>query len=188
MLQDIAQQIKNTAKDQITSIHTALPAKVVAVNTASCSVNVQPYGQYAMSDGASIAYPIIPDVPVAVMYCSGSGCAVAMPVKAGDDVLLIVSEAAIDEWRTGAKAAGTMRFDITNAIAIPGPVKNGALVQKAMSSGQMILGTPSCNIQIGAGGITINGSVKVNGEVTANGKALSTHIHSTPAGDSSAPK
>lgn len=188
MLGDIAQQIKEVAGDQVSNVHTALLGKVTAFDPGKCEATVQPYGSFAMSDGATAPYPAITQVPVVIPYCTGAGVGIGLPVKAGDDVLLIIPEVDIATWRTGSASNGSMRFDISNAVCIPGPLKKSPLMQKAVSSGGAVIGTAGCNIVVTAGGVTINGNVTVNGDVTAGGISLKNHTHTCPDGTTSAPQ
>ena len=168
MLQDIAQAIKDTAKEQIADIHTAIPARVVSFDAASCTATVKPYGLFRMGDGTTLEFPEITQAPVALPYSSSSGAAVAVPVMAGDDVLLLFPETELEAWRTESMPQGSMRFDLSNAIVLPGLMRSNALMSVAASQNAVVVGTPSVYIAVTSSGVTINGDVTVNGSIYAD--------------------
>ncbi len=98
------------------SIHTALPARVLAYNVATQTVDAKPTVRHE-----GVALPAIPNVPVA--FPRGGGGYLSFPLAPGDFVFLICSEVSLDQWRSkaGAETApGDPRLhSLTGAVAFP---------------------------------------------------------------------
>lgn len=170
MQQELVQQIEETAKDVMDGIHTALPAKIISFDPSKCVATIKPYGKYATSDGISLEYPTVTEVPVVFPVSPSTGVGMVFPVKAGDDCLIIVSEVELDEWRSGAESEGTLRFDLTSAIAIPGLLKTAnSLAMKACNLNAVILSAGSTEIAVSGSGVAIKGNLTVDGNITYTG-------------------
>lgn len=170
MQQELVQQIEQTTKDTIDMIHTALPAKVMTFNPDKCLATVKPYGKYTLSDGMTLEYPAITEVPVVFPFSASMEIGIAFPVKEGDDCLVILSEVELDEWRKGAKSEGPLRFDLTNAIAIPGLLRSGGgLLSKACSVPAVVVSASGSELMVSGSGIAISGNLKVDGNITYTG-------------------
>ena len=59
MLQEFVHQIKKTAQEVMTDMHTALPAKIVSVNSSEGLATVQPSVKMTLKNGDKIDYPQI---------------------------------------------------------------------------------------------------------------------------------
>ncbi len=186
MLQELTEEIESTAAAVVNDIHTAMPGEVVSFDAGSGTASVQPAGKFLTSDGDELDYPLITEVPVVFPFCQQINVGMAFPVKKGDSCLIIVSEVELDAWRSGAESEGALRFDLTNAVAIPGLQKGGgALVAKAAAQNAVMLGTPGAEIGISGdrvristagaqlevleSGITAGGNLKVNGNIFYTG-------------------
>lgn len=168
MIQEFTQSVEDTIQARINEIHTAIPAEIVSFNAEKAVATVKPLGKYKISDTILIDYPQISDVPVVIPVSASVG--VAFPVKPGDSCLIIVSEVELDKWRTGSDSQGSIRYDLTSAIAIPGLLKKGnSLLSKACKSNAVVIGSGANNITVSATGIEINGNIKVNGKISATG-------------------
>lgn len=140
MLQELTQEIENTARKVMGEMHTALPGTIVSFSPGSGMATVQPTGKYTSSSGKRLAYPRISDVPLSAPVCQSAGVGVAYPIKAGDSCIIIVSEVELDEWRSGAEADGSLQFDLSSAMAVPGLlVGGGDLIQKACSEDAVVM-------------------------------------------------
>ena len=172
MLQEVVQEINKTAQGALMDdLHTAIPGRIISVNGAKATV--QPLGQTKTSDGKMMDYPQLPSVPIVMPISSSGGIGVAYPVKAGDSCLLIISEVELDAWRTGAKAQGSLRFDLSNAVCLPGLLNYcPAAVASANSSGSVVI----------SGNVLVNGSLTVSGDVNGGGISLKSHTHNCPDG------
>lgn len=104
-----------------------IPATVIAYDAARQTVTVKPTvsGRYQDPDtGILIPFPLPQVANVPVAYPSSAGFSITWPLVPGDTVYLVVAEASLDEWKaTGAAEnipADVRRFDLTDAVAIPG--------------------------------------------------------------------
>lgn len=186
MMQEFAQQIEETARAVADEIHTALPGTVVTFDPGSGTATVKPDGKYMTADGKRLDYPQITDVPVVFPFCQTTGTGIAFPVLKGDSCLIVISEVELDEWRTGAESEGSLRFDLTNAVCVPGLLEGGgSLISKACKNNAVIAGagdteimvsdsgavitSGSAKITISDTGIAISGDLKVDGNISSTG-------------------
>ncbi len=183
MLQEFVQQTEETARSVLDEIHTALPGTITKFDAGSGTATVKPVGEYQTSDGKWLEYPAISGVPLVFPICQSIGAGIAFPVEKGDSCLIIISEVELDEWRSGAKSEGTLRFDLTNAIAIPGLLDGGSeLLKDAVSKKAVVvangdnriitsktmirLDTGGARLDVKEDGVEIQGNLKVSGSIT----------------------
>lgn len=172
MIQELTQEILNLAKSVLTDIHTALPCKIQSIDFTRCTASVQPVGTFRVS-GKELDYPVITEVPI-VLPCSQNGTGIVFPIKVGDSALLVISETELDEWRTGSKSQGALRFDLTNSMCIPGLLKEPLpFLKEANESDSVIISSGTSKISIGGSGIVIHGNVVVKGSVNTSGDIVS---------------
>lgn len=213
MMQELVQEVEDTARAVVDEIHTAMPGTIVSFNPSSGTATVQPNGKYMTADGKSLNYPQISDVPVQFPFCQTAGVGIAFPVGKGDSCIIIVSEVELDEWRTGAESEGSLRFDLTSAMCVPGLLEGGAdLVSKACKNNAVVVGNGDSEIMVADSGITmvsgdtkmtlsdagvaISGNLKVTGNIssTKTVKAgeidLKEHVHKSaePGQDTGKPE
>lgn len=171
MLQEVTAEIEETARAVMNELHSALPGKIVSFNASKCTATVKPIGQYVTSDGTTMDYPKITEVPIVFPYSKESGIGIAIPVKSGDSCLIIISEVELDEWRNGSRSEGSLRFDLTSAVAIPGLMKSGgSLFSEANSSNAVVIGAGSgVRLIVSKSGITARGDLKVEGNIYYTG-------------------
>jgi len=139
--------ITQTITKHQADIHTALVAKVVAVN--SKSVDAKPVTNRQFK-GESIELPVFPDVPLITLQ--GGSSYIHLPVSAGDYCLLIVAERDIENWFDGLDNASpkTKRMhDYSDCFALVG-------------------------INPEAGAISIPSTTTIQGDVIHNGKNTQT--------------
>jgi len=167
----------------------ALPAVVVSFDPETCTSVVQPAvgGVRYDADGAPTAttLPVISDVPV--VFPTAGGCALTLPVRAGDEVLLVFSSRPIDSWwQSGGvqRPAGARMHDLADAFAIPGPVSRPAVLPNISTSQAQLrneAGTASISLNPDTGAVSIvaPGGVAISGgPLTHNGKNVGeTHTH-----------
>ena len=170
MYQEFAQEVENTARAVVNDIHTALPGKITSFDPKKGVAVVQPKGKYLTTEGASLEYPMISDVPVAFPYCQSSDVGMVFPVKQGDNCLIIVSEVELDEWRSGAESEAPLRYDLTSAMVIPDLMLGGsAAMQKAMERDAVVIKAKSAEIVVSDGLVSVTADVSIKGNVTING-------------------
>lgn len=186
MLQEFTQEVEGTAREVVNEIHTALPGEIVSFDAGSGSASVKPAGKFVTSDGQKLDYPVITEVPVVFPFCQQAGVGVAFPVNAGDSCIIIISEVELDAWRSGAESEGSLRFDLTSAMAVPGLLEGGSdLVKKATDQNAVVIGTSgaeviisdegvsvdtgSTMIDVSESGIAVRGDLKVDGNISYTG-------------------
>lgn len=167
MRQDFVQQIYNTIHEVVNEIHTAMPGKIVEYSGGMASV--KPSLRFKTPKGEYLPYPVIANVPVVVTR--GKNAAIAVPIKAGDDCLIIISEQAIDEWASGAEDDTQLKFDLTNAICIPGLSSASMEAQEeANSTDSVVIACGNNKICVSDESIVVWGDVKVEGNLTYTGE------------------
>ena len=186
MLQEVVQEIENTARSVLDGVHTAMPGEITSFDPGSGRAVVKPNGQFTSSGGKRMAYPAISDVPVAFPVCQSAGVGIAYPVKAGDSCIIIVSEVELDEWRSGAESEGSLRFDLSSAMAVPGLlVGGGEMIQKACARDAVVIAGGASEVMVSEDQITasigdtefrlteaeiaIRGDLKVDGDISYTG-------------------
>lgn len=115
----------NTIQKQINtslaSIFTALPASIVTYDSSKKTCSVQINLKKTYRSGDVISYPIIHNVPV--LFYQTATTLISLPLKKGDQVLLIFCQRSLDEWHNKdgeLTPEDSRKFDINDAIAIPG--------------------------------------------------------------------
>jgi hypothetical protein len=132
---------------QTARIHTMIPGTVVSYNEATQTATCQPSikGRHKDATGALVAYtqPALPNCPIA--FPSGGGYSITWKLEAGDPVLLLFAERALDEWKTVSGGDheprdAVRRFDLTDAIALPcGKSPSSPLPAEAYSADAMVV-------------------------------------------------
>lgn len=185
MLQEFTQEIENTARAVVNDIHTALAGEIVSYNPGAGTATVKPCGSFVTSDGKSLKYPTITEAPVIFPFCQSAGVGMAYPVKAGDSCIIIISEVELDSWRSGGGSNGSLRFDLTSAMVIPGLLEGGCQASQKASQENAVIITAGdvtvkvsdngCKIDTGStildvtdSGVSIKGNVTVQGTVHAD--------------------
>lgn len=186
MIQEVVQEIENTVMDVMKGIHTAMPGTISSFDPGSGKATVKPSGKYTSSSGKRIAYPQISDVPVAFPVCQSAGVGIAFPVKAGDSCIIIVSEVELDEWRSGAESEGSLQFDLSSAMAVPGLLVGGSeMIQKACVQDAVVIVSGTSEVLVSEEKITasigdteftlteediaIRGNLRVDGDISYTG-------------------
>ena len=207
MYQELSQEIENTARAVIDEIHTALPGEIISFSAETGMAAVKPNGRYITSDGKKLEYPVITEVPLVFPFCQQAGVGMAFPVNKGDSCIIIISEVELDEWRSGAQSEGSLRFDLTSAMAVSGLLLGGGeLFGKAIKENAVVLGASGVELAVSGDGvevkvdsmtfsisdsvITAGGDLKVKGDIISTGDikageiSLKQHIHkSAEAGE-----
>jgi len=168
--QELTLELKNMAAETLQCVHTALPGTIISFDPEACTASVNPCGKYKKPDGALIGFPPLSNVPV--WFPQGGAAQMAWPVRGGDGCLLVFAEQALDQWRTGVGSGTDLRFDLTNAIAIPG-LKAGfnPLAVEAVARGALVLASGGNRFALSMDGIQIDGNVTVNGSLNVGGNS-----------------
>ncbi len=167
MEQEFVKQCKNLVEDFIKGIHTALPGKILNFDPKSGLAAVQPLANNG-SRGNRLLYPPVYGVPVLFPQGWGQKISLVFPVQAGDGCLLIMAEQALDYWLYGQETGLELRFDLSNALAIPGLFSHPSeLLTEACLEQALILEAHNKRIKISSNGLEITGDLIVNGQIKA---------------------
>lgn len=107
------------------AIWTALPGEIVSVDFAAMTCVVQPTTQIRQlyPDGTYkiVTMPTLLDCPI--VFASAGGYTLTLPMKAGDEVLVVFASRCIDNWwqKGHAQPPAEMRMhDLSDGFALPG--------------------------------------------------------------------
>lgn len=185
MIQEFVKQMKALVGSMINDIHTAVPARILEYNASNGTATVKPCGVMA-ANRQSLDYPLISGVPVMICCSVSTNAGIAFPVKAGDDCLLIFSEQDISGWQNGMGQDISLKYDLTNAIAIVGlsnravsAVKNASDNDKVrifcgettvdVEKGRVEVNVGSTKLTVADGNVRIDGSLTVSGNIVYGG-------------------
>lgn len=206
MLQEFTAEIEQTARAVVNDIHTAMPGEIILYDAGAGTATVKPIGKFITSDGKELDYPTITEAPVSFPFCQNAGVGIAFPVKKGDSCIIIVSEVELDAWRSGADSEGSLRFDLTSAMVIPGLLEGGSSASERASRENAVILTAGdaevtvsgdgCKIDTGStvlnvsdSGVSIKGNLTVTGDVKAGSVSLKEHTHTdSDGGNTTKPK
>lgn len=165
----MVQKIEDLVYDVINnSLHTALPGKILSYDTEKGMAAVQPYGTYQTPDGRKLNYPILSNVPV--LFSGTAGTIIAFPIQKEDECLLIISEQELDSWLYHGVSENILRYDLSNAIAIPGLMRTGRKeVKEAIEKEAIIIHANNTKLTISNHGIQAEGNIFIQGNITCTG-------------------
>ena len=141
---------------------------------------------YADKQNADIqidGYPLISSVPVSFIF--GGDFSIQVPVKEGDDCIVLFCDGDLDNWVEGkgyVPAFSQDKHGLNGAVALVGLTNLNTKVSDYITDGVRIKYKGS-SIELKDSGITIKGNVTVEGTITANGEitsgaiGLTTHLH-----------
>lgn len=154
MMQEFVQQIENVVREATYDIHTALPGTIEAFDPASGMAVVKPQATMVMKNGTKLNYPSIVKVPV--IFPRGQNTVIAYPVIPGDGCMVIVSENDMKPWMShGKETDSDMKFDLTNAVCIPGLYGEGnKTMQKAQEENAIIIKNEDMELMLKKDGLS----------------------------------
>lgn len=199
------------------SVWTALPGYITAVDFTTMTVTVQPTVQGVITgiDGTEtkVNLPLLIHVPVC--FPKAGGFALTLPIAVNDEVLVVFASRCIDAWwqQSGVQPPMEDRMhDLSDGFCIPGPCSVPNVIPNISTTGAQLRNTAGTTyIELSANGnikivtpgelditgpVNITGDVIVTGKVTASGEVMSgvipltAHIHSgvtTGTGNSGGP-
>lgn len=174
LLDVLSQHASNERND----IHTALPAKVVSCDGHSATVQLMI--TQVMKGGETLALPPLVDVPVG--FYRGGGFCVTVPVKAGDEGLVIFAERCIDGWYVSGQQSAPLdtRFhDYSDAFFLPqGSSQPNRIPAYSADSLSLQTDDGSTFIRIKPGKIIMQGDIEHTGNRTQQGNSLVNGDHS----------
>lgn len=141
MLQEFAQEVKNTITEILHGVHTAIPGKIVKYYPDKCEAEILPFCKFKKPNGEFIDYPQLNHIPILFPQSMGQDCTMVYPIQPGDECLILAQEQTLDTWRGGGSESNNdLRFDLTNAVAIMGMfAKAQPLAQEAQDEDKIII-------------------------------------------------
>lgn len=198
MMQEFTQQVEAMARAVTDDIHTALPGEITSLDASAGLATAKPIGKYTNTNGEQMEYPIITDAPVVFPLCQSAGAGMAFPVLKGDSCLILVSEVELDEWRTGAKSEGALKFDLSSAVVLPGLLQGGGdIVAKACKKNAVVVSAGGTELMVSDAGVNIDGDLIVTGDIKTSTGTVKvgsidlkkhTHTSTTPGTKTSIPE
>ncbi len=150
---DFTEAVRTIVNSRLSTVFSAMPAVIESYSGGKATVKP------AINISGSDKMPVLSDVPV--VFPNSSSAGIVFEVSKGDPVLLVFSCNSIDEWlQSNGKDTETddpRRFDITDAIAIPGLFPFGSAPELSTSDG--------CVMRYKDTSVTIkkNGDVQIGG-------------------------
>ncbi|EPK6164443.1 Gp138 family membrane-puncturing spike protein [Providencia stuartii] len=166
------------AQNQRYDIHTALPGKLLSCNGHSATVELMI--SHVTKEGKVIALPPLVDVPVG--FYRGGGFCITVPVREGDEGLVIFAERCIDGWYVSGKQSQPLdhRFhDLSDAFFLPqGSSQPNKIPNYSSDSLSLQTDDGSTFIRMQSGKIMIKGDIEHQGNYQLTGNALIKGNHS----------
>lgn len=123
--EDIREAVETIVEGRLAELHTAEHCTVVSFDASKQTCVLQPTNKAMIRkpDGSTewVTKPQIPDVKV--HFPSGNGLTLTFPIKAGDEVLAVMSSRSPDVWQQSGgeqQIIDTRMHDLSNAFCIPG--------------------------------------------------------------------
>lgn len=119
-------RLLNSVRDSVfAGLRVACPGRVESYDAAKQTVNVkllvQDFYEDAGGERRYVSEPVLSNVPL--QFPGGGGMRITFPMAAGDPVLVIFADRAIDQWQASGNEGtpeDTRRHHISDAFAIPG--------------------------------------------------------------------
>lgn len=175
-------ELGHTAR--MAEVHTAIGARVIS--RSGGTVDVRPLVQRAVPrvDGGVLLedLPVVRSVPI--VWPRGGGFFVELPLEAGDDVLLVCSEADLGRYLDTGEAGAPIdhrRHHLASAVAFPGLVPFSAMLADTDAiPGELVLGKVGSGPLLRISGTTIKIGRNAVGKA-ANADALGSHLDAIAA-------
>lgn len=120
----LAEVIQVMIDSNLIDLHVCLPGKIVKYDSSTQMATIQP-SLLKMNENFTVPYPWppVPKVPIVFPRAVSGQAFIHMPLIPGDDVVMVVSERSLDNWKqTGilTDPADRRKFNISDAFAFPG--------------------------------------------------------------------
>jgi len=118
---DLSTIIQNTFRAMVAEMNTSLPGEIVSYDFKKRQPSIKPLIKKKFLNDDTLALPIINNVPV--IFPGTSKIGMHFPLRKKDSVLIVFSQRSLDKWLESGKDVDpqdTRKFDLTDAVAIPG--------------------------------------------------------------------
>lgn len=161
------ENVLNTVQNVIADTRIALPCKVLSFD--GIKVNVQPLTKITKTVGDKetfVEFPVIENVPVIIPYAQSLGLSLTLPLSAGDNGLLIISDRELSSFVNGDGLtpkqpykqnvfSNTRSRNLKDAIYIPGLSPNSKSLSVDTSHIELRNKVRSIYISLGEDGIKL---------------------------------
>lgn len=152
------------------SMRVAIPGIIESFDPTEQTVRVQPAIRERVQDGTMqvrwVNLPLLLDVPIVLPRAGGF--ALTMPIRPGDECLVVFADMCIDAWWANGDIQNQIeqrRHDLSDAFAILGTWSQPRRVPNyAMDAAELRIDDGSAKISIRSGAIDIDApTVRING-------------------------
>jgi len=166
------------------SMWTALPGVITAVNLSAMTCTVQPTIQGVVEDENGVKtyvnLPLLGDVPIC--FPKAGGFVLTLPIAVDDEVLVVFSSRCIDAWwQSGGiqKPMEARMHDLSDGFCIPGPCSRPNVITNISATGAQLRNEAGTTyVEIASDGkikmlspteIALTGPVKILGNLDVTG-------------------
>ena len=180
-LNESRRNLKNIINKEINKINTSIGGIILSYNHDTNRATVQPSGVTKFTDGRTLPYPRIDNVPVVFPTSMGGTCGMTFPLNSGDGCLIVFSQDNMQDFLSKSDTDDPRRFQITDAICIPG-LYTGRTAGVVNNSGDLCLFYGGSTVSLGGGGfvgkLADGTSFSFSGgDLVVNGISLVHHVH-----------
>lgn len=174
--EDLDTVLQSVIDSVLANVHTVQVGQVVSFDAAKQTCTVQPCAMRVYTGQDPIALPPIEDVPV--VYPGSGDWWITFELVAGQYVLLVFAERSIAKWLNSGGVSDpqlSSKFDLSDAIAIPGINPYPGALTPGVAAGALMLRNRAGNtsIKLETGKATVDGDLEVTGKITADGEIKS---------------
>lgn len=156
------------------TLRVAIPGIIKSFNYLEQTATIQPTIMEKIKDIEGriidIKLPELLDVPI--VFPRSGGYSLTLPIKPGDECLVIFSDMCIDAWWASGgvqQQEEIRRHDLSDAFAIIGIWSQVKKVPSYSSTkAKLIHEASGAGVEIGVGEIELKGNIKVNGQTLAD--------------------
>jgi len=146
--------LERKVKNILMDVHVAMPARVTSYDYTKQKADCKPMIKRRFRDGTSQSIPVIPNVPVVFPRVNNSY--VYLPIKVGDNVLLIFSDYSLDNWAFNSEQdldpQDIRAHNITDAFALAGAYGFNNAISDLANADDLIIKNNDCKITLKPGG------------------------------------
>lgn len=174
--------VSRIIEDTKSDIRVSLPAKITSFDSVKQTVSCIPTIRELVNINGEVKYTTLPtlqDVPIIIPRAGN--WALTLPIKAGDECIVIFQDLCIDGWWSRGDIQNwndLRRHDLSDAIAIFSPWSQPNTIPSYSSSnaelrsldGSIKISMTTNGIIVDAPqGVVINGNTTINGDTTCTG-------------------
>lgn len=120
---DMSDMVRAIVDTMLLDMYFALPAKISSYDSDTQYADVKIQLLQSFDDGSTQEYPVIPNVPVKHPRANSGAARIHMPLKPGDDVVLMFTSRSLDAWKQSGgmtDPADPRKHNIADCFALIG--------------------------------------------------------------------